>query len=380
MSQVASLRVRVETDKIVRIHRKFQGKGAITVAQNQQVTPTDILGTANISSGFRTLNLTQILSVPPQMAQKYLKKSLGQRIYKDELLAYKEGGLFGGKVVVVSPTDGILDFVNTETGEIKLTFLPKKEALSAGVYGIVEAVDKERGLVIIRAQATLVHGMFGSGRIRDGILHIVGKRDELVGPHFVPSKYDGQILVGGSLVFKEAISACISVGINGIITGGINAKDYKGMAGGRLVFPKKLENDIGISIIVCEGFGSAPIGEDIFEILTKFQDKFVSIDGNTGVAILPSFESSSMTAVKNTKLPPQGDVSGIYERGQEMLEVKKGLRVRIIGNSFIGEQGKVIAVDQTATTLPSGIRAYVATIETKRRKIQVPVANLEVIL
>lgn len=380
MSMYAPFRVRVEKDAIVRIHRRLQGKGKISVPQGAQVTPTDVLGTANISSGFRTMNLAKYLAVSPLDIQKYMKISLGQKIYKGELLAYKDGGLFGGKTVVVSPSDGVLDFLNPQTGEIKMTLLPRKEDLTCGVYGIVEAVDLERGQITIQTQASLIHGIFGCGRVRDGILHIVGRRDELLGPHFVPLTYHGQILLGGSLVFKEAISACISAGISGIISGGINAKDYKAMAGGRLIFPKRLENDSGISIVVCEGFGSVPIAEDIYEILAGYHGKFVSIDGNKQVILLPSFESKSMIKVRNTKLPPENSISTIYERRLEAVELKKGLRVRIIGNSFIGEQGKIVAIDQTETVLTSGIKTFLATVETKRRKVQIPVANLEIIL
>lgn len=380
MSMYAPFRVRVEKDVIVRIHRRLQGKGKISVPQGAQVTPTDVLGTANISSGFRTMNLAKYLAVSPQDIQKYMKISLGQKIYKGELLAFKNGGLFGGKTVVVSPSDGVLDFLNPQTGEIKLTLLPRKEDLTCGVYGIVEVVDLERGQITIRTQASLIHGIFGCGRVRDGILHIVGRRDELLGPRFVPLTYHGQILLGGSLVFKEAISACISAGISGIISGGINAKDYKAMAGGRLIFPKRLENDSGISIVVCEGFGSVPIALDIYEILAGYHGKFVSIDGNRQVILLPSFESKSMIKVRNTKLPPENSISTIYERRPEAVELKKGLRVRIIGNSFIGEQGKIAAIDQTETALTSGIKTFLATVETKRRKVQIPVANLEIIL
>jgi len=53
--------------------------------------------------------------------------------------------------------------------------------------------------------------------------------------------------------------------------------------------------------------------------------------------------------------------------------------VRIIGNSYLGEQGKVIALDQSLTLMLSNISSILATIETKRRKIKVPVVNLEII-
>lgn len=377
----APLRIRVEKDVIVRIHRSLKGKGSINVARNQEVIPSDIIGTAHISSGFRIINLAQGLQVAPSEVGKYMKRSIGQRIYKDELLAYRSGWLFGGKKIVASPTDGVLDFLNPKTGELRLTFLPKKADLPAAVYGIVEFVDQDRGQVVIRTQVSIVHGMFGSGRVRDGTLHIISGRDELIGKSFISPNLSEQILVGGSLIFKDAITAAISAGVSGIILGGINAKDYKGMAGGKLIFPKKLENDIGISIIVCEGFGSIPIGWDIDEILRKYDGKFASIDGNKGEIYLPSFSSNSITSVRNTKLPPiQNGLVSFNEHLGQTVDLKVGSKVRVIGNSYSGNIGKIIALDQTETVLPSGIKTFMATIETRRKKIQVPVANTEVIL
>lgn len=377
MSISLLVRARVEKDVIVRISRRLSGKGKINIAPGMEVTPTDILGTSMLSSGFRTLNLAQILSAPASDVPKYLKVPLGKKIYKGELLAYKSGGLFWGKSVVVSPTDGILDFFNPKTGEVKLTLLPRKEDLICGSYGIVEKVEHEKGQIIIRTQASLVHGIFGSGRVREGILHVIGRRDQILGkPSFMPSIYHGQILVGGSLIFKEAISSCISAGITGIITGGMNAQDYKAMSAGRITFPKKLENDSGISIVVCEGFGSVPIGEDIFEILTKYQSKFAQIDGNTSTVVLPSFESKSMLRIRNTSLPDED----LRIKADSRVDLKKGMKVRCVGNSFLGEQGIVVAIDQIETRLPSQVSGLIATVETKRRKIRLPVANLEIIL
>lgn len=375
-------RVRVEKDVVMRIRRNLRGKGQISVAVGQQVSPEEIIGSATISSGFRILNLAQILSVPPSQVGQYLVRKINQRIYKDELLAFKKGGLFSQKKVVVAPTDGIIDFLNEKTGELRMTFLPKKADLPAGVYGIVEHIDKQKGSVIIRTQVSSVHGMFGSGRSRDGILHILNKKDSLIDKSASLTKYDEHVLVGGSLFFKEAISASISVGVNGIISGGINAKDYKAMAGGHLNFPKKLDNDIGISIVILEGFGSIPIGDDIFKILSEYEGKFVSIDGNKSQILLPSFLSASIIKVRNTKLPPIQSEGPIWddEHQSSVYELKVGLRVRVVGNSYPAEQGKIIAIDNSPTLMPSRIRAYLITIEGARRKIQVPVANCEVIL
>lgn len=381
MNFYSPLRIRIEKDVVVRINRKLKGKGQIIVSEGQEVQPGDLIGTAQVSSGFRNLNLSYLLNVSPKDLGKYLQKSLGQKIYKGELLAYKSSFL-GGKKVIASPTDGILDFINSKTGEIRLSFLPKKEELPAGFYGVVDGVDPKKNEVMIRTQASLIHTMFGSGSVREGILRIIGKRDELITGSLISPKYDGNILLGGSLIFKDAIVSAISCGVNGIITGGINAKDYRGMAGGRLIFPKKLENDIGISIVVCEGFGSISIGEDIYEILAKHDGKYVSIDGNKRVIYLPSFEGKSMIRIRSTSLglPKEQNLINYDEDTDQILQARVGVKVRIIGSSFPGEQGRLLYIDKTKTLLPSNVEAFMATVETKRRKIQVPVANLEIIL
>lgn len=380
MKYPVPVRLRIEKDVITRVARTLKGKGEIFVKAGQQVAPDEIIGNGTISSGFRTLNLSTLLSVSPGEVEKLLTRKLGQRIYKGELLAFKKGWILGGKKIVTSPTDGILDFFNNKTGEIKISFLPKKADLPAGVYGIVEQIDVEKGQVIIRTQVSKVHGVFGSGRFRDGTIHILSDRDKIISEDNIQTQYYDKVLVGDSLFFKETISASISLGVSGMIVGGINARDYRGMASGRLVFPRKLDNDIGISIVVCEGFGSVPIGGDIFEILAEYENKFVFIDGNKALINLPSFSSSSLTKIKNTQLPPiQAGAQEIKETN-ETTELKIGQQVRIIGNSYLGEQGKIQVINEAPTLLPSGIKAFLATVETKRRKVQIPVANLEVIL
>lgn len=374
MSHSVNLKKRVEKDVVILVTRVLKGKGTLSVKPGQQVTPEEIIGEASVSSGFRTLNLSHLLSVPPHEVEKYLVAKLNTKIFKGELLAFKKGWILGGKKIVTSPADGVIDFFNRETGEVKIAFLPKKSKLPAGVYGFVEEVDKERGQVTIKTLVSKIYGIFGSGHSRDGTLHILSKKDNLITKSEIQTDYDGYILVGGSIVFKDTISAAISNGVSGIITGGIDAKDYRAMAGGRLVFPKKLDTDIGISVVACEGFGSIPLGGDIFDVLSEYEGKFVFIDGNKGVISLPSPHSSSLAKVKGTKLSNPDELES-----ETTIGLKTGLRVRIIGNSYPGEQGKLIAIDDSSTLLPSGLRAYLATVETTRRKFQVPVANLEVI-
>ena len=375
MRHFAPVVFRVEKNLVARVKRVLCGKGTLNVQKGQEVTPDVILGNSTASVGFRIVNLCTELQVSSGEAEKLLIRKMGQRIYKGELLAYKKGWFLSQGKTVVSPADGILDFFNSKTGELKISFFPKKVDLPAGLYGVVEEVDPQRGHVVIRTVVDKVLGIFGSGKPRDGILHIIGRSDELISKTLIVSKYNGYILAGGSLFCKDTITAAISVGINGIIAGGIDAVDFKGMAGSRLAFPKKLDSDLGVSMVICEGFGSVPLASDIYGILSKYEGKFVFIDGNKAVVLLPLPTASCMAKVKSTILPPEEK-----EYESRISELTVGCKVRIVGSSYLGEQGVLKAINSSRTILHSGLKTFLATVETSRRKLQVPVANLEVIM
>lgn len=370
-------RLRFEKDIIARVSRFLSGSGKFNVAVGQEVTPDEVIGKAVISSGFRTVNVAKLLEVSPSTVGKYLQKRIGQNVYKDELLALKKEGFLQAKKIVTSPTDGILDFINPQTGEIKMSLLPKKIDLPAGAFGIVESVDSTRNLIYIRTQITRIYGVFGTGRARDGILHVLDRKNDLIDSNSVSGKYADRILVSRGLIYKNAISAAISSGVAGIITGGINAKDYRGMAGGSLVFPKKFNTDVGISMVICEGFGLIPIGQDIIDLLLENDQKFIFIDGNNATISLPISSSDCMTKIRGTKLP-ETDIIGHQPVIASDL-VKVGMKARVAGAAFLGEQGKIIGVDKVKTRLASGILAQLITIETSKRKIQVPLNNIELI-
>lgn len=379
MRLYANFRVRIKPNVVTLIKRNLVGKGKVLVSKGQEVLPEDVIGKSLLSSGFRSINLSVLLGVAPSEVDRYLQKRPGQTLYRNELLAFKKGGVLGGKKIVTSPTDGVIESYNSTTGELRMGFLPKNVDLPAAVYGIVESVDQDRGQVLIKTETTQVMGLFGSGRIRDGILRFLGVRSGLISDQQITSGLSEHIVVGGALVYSNAISALLAVGARGIITGGMNAKDYRSMAGGHLDFPRKMGTDIGISLVAFEGFGSIPLGEDIVDVLQKHDDKFVILDGNSAKLHLPSYDQTSMVKIKKTALPPQ-DIPLVEPQPELVaMEIKVGQRARVSVAPFQGQQGKVVYVDKTPSALPSGVRTYLVTLETKSRKMKVPFSNIEII-
>ena len=370
-------RIRILENKVKFVTRDLPGKAKILVAAGQQVSPQDVLAKGIVNMGFRSINLAKLLEVSPKSVKKYLSVDFGEKIFKDELLAFKPSSFLRSQKLVISPTDGVLHSVNEKTGEARLAFLPQEIFVPAAFYVFVEKIDPLRGKIWIKTCVTQIFGLCGSGRVREGILKIMGKRGDLITKEKISADLAEHIIVGGGLIYQQAIEAAIILGASGIITGGINAKDFKGMVGGSLT-TAKAGTDIGIAVLVLEGFGTATIGEDIFELLLKYNNKFVTIDGNRAEVVIPSEDRNCILKIKATHIPVRLEVSeGLMEVSTDTLSV--GKKVRVIGPTFFGEQGLVCSVDEKPSTLESGLSSVIITIDTGTRKIRLPYNNLELI-
>lgn len=371
-------RTRIIRDQIIHVSRKIDsGKGKITVRAGEEVKPEYVIGDGETVAGFSTVRLAAQLQVDPKEAPLYLTRKLGTRIYQGELLAQRTGRLGFGKKLVVSPADGILEYYDPESGDLKIKFAPKKFKLISGVYGVVDKVEPTLDCAVIRTMCDIVVGLFGSGKERSGILQILGPSEMLTSSRQIGPEHKGNILVGGGLIFLDALQKALSLQVGGIITGGVDAATYKGMTGRYLDISKQKQSDVGVSLMVTEGFGSVPIGLDIYQILKLHEGKFAVLDGNKARLILPSSDQNSIMYIRKCALPPQSLIMADFDK--ELTQLKLGMLVRVVSATYLGTQGRVVAVDDKMTTLPSGVSAYMVVIETKDKKIKVPFNNLEII-
>lgn len=372
-----NVRVRICKDEVMLIRRTLpSATGKVNVKVGDEVTPHHILAEGQKSAGFRTVNLADEIGVSPREALKFIRRGMGNNIFKDELLASKEG-IFGlGSKILLSPADGILDYYDEQTGRLRIKLFPKTVKLACGVWGIIEGIDESKGVIIIKTMASTVYGVAGSGKEREGTLNVIGSKEVLVGSRQLEETMRGQIIVGGEIVFADGLEKAVELGIAGIVSGGIDAKEYKAVAEGWNIYNKQW-SDIGLSLLITEGFGSIHMGDDIFPILQQSHGKFAIIDGNKNMLILPSDNDSCMIDIQKTKLQ-----SGSFAEVQPELsavELYVGQRVRIVSQEDLGSQGIVEAIDSSISKLPSGLCTTLVTVGTKSRKIRVAYQNLEIL-
>ncbi|MDO8498763.1 MAG: hypothetical protein Q7S44_03175 [bacterium] len=373
----ANARLRVKKNSVTHIQRFLvNARGKIKVSVGQEVFPEVVLAEGQVSGGFRTIRLAGDLGVNPSQAESLLSRPLGQIIYQGELLAVRKGFFGTQQKIILSPVDGVLDVYDKKSGNLKLRLLPKLSKLVSGVYGIVDRVDEAKNLVMIRSFGTVVHGVLGSGRSREGLLEILASREMLVSSKQILPSQQGRIVVGGGLVFLDALEKTMIVGVSGIISGGINAPDYLAMSGGAWNIRMKKWADVGVGLLVTEGFGSVPLGEDIYDILREHNEHFVILEGTRGRLILPSTEPDCLKKIRETKISlPDEEMEGSLQ----VITLQVGLKVRLLSASFLGNQGVIESIDQSATLLPSGLSTVMVTVVSSNRKLRVPYTNLEVL-
>lgn len=370
----ANQRVRIRPGICRLIKRTLKGPGQISVQKNTEVSPHDILGHYKVTAGFTKVNISKELNVSPEEISKYMKKNVGQTVFKGELLAFKKG--FFGTSQIIAPTDSIFETLDKKTGEATFKLIPKDVSLTSGVFGVVEDVNQAQGEVIIRCMSTEVYGVIGTGSEKEGFLNVISGPGDLVNAYKVTPENRGQILAAGSLVLQETIKKALTCNVNGIICGGLNLDNYLSMATS-LVPSKRVGTEIGISIVASEGFGLVPIGEDFQEMLNKHNGRFVMINGNLGRILLPSDDPNSILSCRKVGLPLKEALGARPDLSIE--EVKVGSKVRLIAPPFMGAQGEVLEIDGNPTKLESGISTYLLTISTRVKKVKIPYSNVEII-
>ncbi len=356
------------------IKRRLKGPGRILAQKNTDVSPHDVLGHYKMAVGFTKIDLSKELGVGPAEIVKYVKKTVGQTVYKGELVAIKKG-MFG-TVDVTAPTDGILDSIDIKTGEVGFKLIPKEIDLTSGVFGVVDSVDQVKGEIIIKSMMTEIYGIYGSGIEKEGFINVLSGSGKLTPVGSITPAHRGQIIVAGSLVMEDAIKKALNCGVLGIICGGLNMKDYLSMAMSLNPF-KRVGTEIGLSVVATEGFGILPMGEDLYELLEKYSGRFGIIQGNLGRVLLPSDDPNSILFCRKVGLPAVAPMGVRPELSIE--EIKIGAKVRVIEPPFMGAQGEVVAIDGSPTKLASGISTYLITIATKARKMKTPYSNIEII-
>ena len=351
--------------------RRLPLEGEVTVETGAMVKSEDVVAKSELPGNVQLLNLANLLSVTPDEIEENLLIPIGQTVTKDEIFASTKGlfGLF--KSQVRSPIDGTIESISDVTGQVILREPPVPVEVKAYTDGtVIDTVPNEG--VVVETFGTYIQGIFGVGGETVGSLVIVSDNpsDELTAEHIVPEHKD-RILVGGSLVSTDAIQKAIQIGVHGIIAGGIDDADLRELLGYELGVAITGSEELGITLVITEGFGSISMAERTFNLLKGREGMKTSINGATQIragVVRPEIVIPLISEDINTN----------NESSVGMLDI--GSPVRVIREPHFGKLGHVSELPVDLQQLETEAQVRVLQVEFDGgEKVTLPRANVEAI-
>jgi hypothetical protein len=357
---------------LVRKVRRLPLKGAVLVQVGQEVQATDVVAQTSLPGEARPVNVVAKLGIVPEDLPAVLLKQEGESLAKGEVFARTKGLCGWFRSECKAPIAGTLESVSAVTGQVIIRGEPTLLQKTAYARGRVVAVQEGESATV-EISGTFVQGIFGVGGEATGLLEVVvaSPADEL-GEQAIRPEHKGKILVGGSLVTAAAVRKAIQCGVKGLVCGGLNDADLRDFLGYELGVAITGEENLGLTIVVTEGFGPIRMADRTFALLKKRAGLLASINGATQIragvirpeVVIPLSEVPAVSA-------------GVAEEGG-ILQV--GTALRAIREPYFGRLGRCTALPVELVRLSSetNVRVLEVEFEDGARAI-VPRANVELI-
>ena len=367
--------LKVTEGMTIQKERRLPLQGEVLVETEAVVQAEDVVAKADLPGNVQLLNVANLLSVPAEEITEYMLKPVGETITKDEIIATTKGlfGLF--KSQARSPIDGTIEAVSDVTGQVILREPPIPVEVKAYTDGTVTEIVPNEG-VTVETYGSYIQGIFGVGGETVGNLTVAvsSSSDELAAEHILP-EHRNDILVGGSLVTTDAIQKAIQQGVKGIIAGGIDDADLRELLGYELGVAITGSEEIGITLVITEGFGSIAMAEQTFALLKTREGMKTSINGATQIRagvvrpeiVIPIAPETAETVSDGG----DGAAEGILRIGSS---------VRIIREPYFGKLGRVTELPVKLQNLETEAQVRVLRVELEDgQQTTLPRANVEAI-
>ncbi len=348
-------------------------KGDVLAKVGDRVTPDTVVARTLLPGNVEPINVANILGIPPEDIMHHMLRKEGELVKQGEVIAKSKSffGLFTSECK--SKNEGSVESISSITGQVLIRGNPIPVEIKAYLDGdVVEVFEKEG--VAVSTWGSFIQGIFGIGGETHGEIKIVVKDNtEVLTDALIDKNCQGKVVVGGSLVTAEALKKAISLGAKGIVVGGFDDKDLRGFLGYDLGVAITGSEDLGITLVVTEGFGQINMAEKTFSLLKSKEGQMACINGATQIragVIRPE-----------VVIPFGGDVQMKEKvKAAETIGLTEGYPVRVIRQPYFGRLGKVSALPPELQKLESESSARVLEVQfADGTKAIIPRANVEML-
>lgn len=342
---------------LARIERTLPQAGEVLVRIGQRVEPEDIVARALLSLPPHIINVARALAIPPARVERAMVREVGNKVAEGEVLA--RSSRIGGRTCPAT-VSGIIVAVDNETGYVTLAPDPQPVELLANVRGIVMDVRPYES-VVIETPAAQVYGVWGMGDERSGVLKLlVTDPSEQITDDKIDARHAYAILIGGSGLTAAALRRAVQENVRGVITGSIeehelraflawaNRSDWHTGVGTWQVPDPQRSADPGLTLIVTEGFGTQPMSEAIFYLLTSLDQREALIEGVTQLRY----------PLRRPRVVVPLTAAGGGQVEPPRPPLRPGATVRLLDPAHLGQSAFVRSVPALPRTLESGVRTH----------------------
>ncbi len=363
---------------LVTRHKKHRGRrrrpiaGEVKVSVGDTGLADDVVAETSLPGDINPINLANMMSLPPKDVVECMLKKEGDPISKDEPLARSKGmfGMF--RTIAHCRYEGTVETISPVTGQVIIRGAPLPVEVRAYVGGQVVSVREHEGCEI-EADVAYVQGIFGVGGETHGrIMMACDSHYQEVTAAMVTDDMKGAIVIGGARMSVESIEKGRNVGAAAIISGGIDDEDLKNLLGYDLGVAITGRENLGITVIVTEGFGKIAMAERTFAMLKDHVGQEASVNGATQIRA---------GVMRPEVIIPLAQVpDNVHGRDSESGELAVGRTLRVIRDPWFGMIGEVSALPAEPQVLGSGSKARVLEVKFPSGETAiVPRANVELI-
>jgi len=373
MAAVFTPGLQVTEKGVIQKDRRLPLEGEVTVSMGEMVTAETVVARTELPGKIYPINVANQLGVDAGRLKSLMTKTAGDKVTEGEIIATSPGffGLF--KSEATSIVTGTIESVSGVTGQVIFQADPVPVEMDAYINGRVVEVIPSEGCVI-QSNATFIQGIFGLGGEARGEITMVAKApSQIVTESDITEDCKGKVLVGGAYLSVSALKRAVEVGASAFVTGGFDYDEIKDLLGYEVGVAITGGEDLGLTLIVTEGFGEIQMAPATFKLLKAKAGMMASVNGATQIRagvmrpeVVVTFDEAS--APTEIVKPP------------EPVGIQIGDKVRGIRAPYFGLLGTLKSLPNEPTVLDSESKARVmeVTFEDGTEAI-VPRANVEAI-
>lgn len=327
--------------------------GKVNAHVNQRVNPTDVVAEATFAREHVLLDVARTFGISPTAADRLIKVREGDRLTANALVA-ESGGLISQSIK--APRAGRVMVAGS--GQVLMEVGDTRIELRAGLPGVVTQVLPERG-VVIRTAGALIQGVWGNGRIDNGLMiSLLEKPDDVLSADRLDVSLRGSVILGGHVRDVETLKVAAELPIRGLIISSLLSSLLT--TAYQMRYP----------ILVMEGFGAIPMNSAAFKLLTTSNKREATVNAehldrysnNRPEVIIPLPISNE---------PPEPSRYETFAVGQQ---------VRMRRPPNVGMIGTITNLPPGLSILSNGLRAVAADVKLENgESMTVPLVNLEVV-